>query len=150
MKFTAREAIAYLQRFVEGESDQRFYVVSEPSPAANARALSFMESCWNSEVQKTREAASTTSDRAPSASKHANNKSGGAVGSAPVERPQSSLDNLRERASVVFHDIPPVAAQTTSLKSPDDAGGFFSTAVVPAEQGTSGRIGRNGIAWVVL
>ncbi|RNF26164.1 uncharacterized protein Tco025E_01564 [Trypanosoma conorhini] len=152
MRLTAQEAIAYLRPFVRDDGGPRFYVVPEPTAAAaDAQALSFMERCWNSAVEHAADATASASSGVVSSSGLANEHSDtAAAGTLPVEAPQLPPVNFPENASVVFYDAPSFASPITPSAIPSDAGYFFSAAVVPAEQNTDGRRGRNGIAWVVL
>ncbi|RNE99171.1 hypothetical protein TraAM80_08338 [Trypanosoma rangeli] len=151
MSLSAQEAIAYLRQFVNDNSGARFYVFPEPTAAVNAQALSFMECCWNSAVENGKEATASTPNRVALSSFTSNNNgTTSTAGAVTVEGFQLPLKNAPDKASVVFYDTPLFASPITHSTIPSDAGGFFSTAVVPGEQNAGCRRGRNGVAWVVL
>ncbi|KAH9579756.1 hypothetical protein LSM04_000809 [Trypanosoma melophagium] len=146
MSFSARDAIAFLQQFVEDGNSPRFYLIPETSPTATTEAVSFMKSCWSSDVRMSSEYP-TNNMRNSNGSN--NNKTTGvgtslaALGSCGT----CSLPDVSPRnASVVYCETPTVVEPLTPSRNLDDREGFFSTAVIPVHPEMSNRYDRNGVA----
>ncbi|ORC91070.1 uncharacterized protein TM35_000074940 [Trypanosoma theileri] len=150
MSFSAREAIAFLQQFVDDHNSPRFYVIPETSPDVTTEKVSFLESCWSSAVQN--------SNKYPTNSNN-NNRNSSTNNSIGIDANLTALgtcgtcsltDISPRKASVVPCEAPSNVNPSTPSINSDSQEGFFSTAVIPVHPDMSNRSGRNGVAWVVL